>query len=92
KEEEMRRMASPVKQVKLEIKDDNTIFGYIHRISECKVSLEKRLTLFNAVPQTNQDSFKNMAVFAPEMRTAFMQAEKNQSPIKVKNFTKWIGK
>ncbi|XP_026111621.1 uncharacterized protein LOC113088784 [Carassius auratus] len=73
-----------------EEKDKDTVCGYIHNVTECRISLYKRVKLFNAVIQTDRDEFRNMAIFAAEKHTTFKQAEKNKSPVKLSNVSKRV--
>lgn len=75
-----------------EEKDKDTVCGYIHNVTECRISLYKRVKLFNAVIQTDRDEFRNMAIFAAEKHTTFKQAEKNKSPVKLSNVSKQVSK
>ncbi len=85
-------MASQARKREADGNDKEDVCGYIHNVTECRMSLYKRIKLFNAVIQTNRDEFRNMAIFSPEKHTTFQQAEKNKSPVKLSNVSKRVSK
>ncbi|KAK7125512.1 hypothetical protein R3I93_021013 [Phoxinus phoxinus] len=85
-------MASTSTAKKFKSDYSESVCGYIHNVSALKTSLRTGYKFFNAEFQVNRDECHDVVVFAVEKRTAFVQANRNQSPVKLDRIARRVSK
>ena len=86
-------MSSPAKKLKTDVfEDESCISGFIHNVSAVRVGVRNGAKYFNALLQVSREEFRHVVVFAMEKRTAFIQAEKNKSPVKLTRIKRRVSK
>ena len=84
-------MASPDKKIKLDQSQPETISGFIHSVSDVRISA-KNSKYFNFMLQTSRDNYHKGVVFAPERWNDFKQAGSNKNPVRLKTVSKVLSK
>ena len=84
-------MASPQKKQKFQEREHVTIDGYIHNVTDIKIS-SNNSKFFNFSLQTSRDSFHRGVVFAPEKNYDFKQAAANKTCLKLNHVSKILSK